>query len=158
MYKGYQTNNIYPDFPPLMNDGRSVTAAYNPNAVQTEQIVIENNLKTSWEYRNFLTRNATKVRDHNYLDALNEFGYTATPADIVVYGKPVSEGARGAAALRTGGVDTPYIFTSVMDNNRRARDVFSSDSDLKTTYLTREQLNARRVAPVWTGVTAEGRA
>lgn len=147
MYKGYQTNNIYPDFPPLMNDGRSVTAAYNPNAVSSEQIILENGLKTSWEYRNFLTRNANKVREYNYLDALNEFGYTSTPADVVVYGKPVSEGARGAAALR-GGVDTPYLFKSVLDNNRQQRDVFSQDSDLKSIYLTREQLNARKVAPI----------
>jgi len=150
MYRGYQTNNIYPDFPPLMNDGRSVTSSYNPNAVNSERIIIENGLKTNWDYRNFLTRNATKVRDYNYLDALNDFGYTSTPADVVVYGKPVSEGARGASARAesSGAVATPYLYKSVLDNTRQPRDVFSQDSDLKNIYLTREQLNSRKVAPI----------
>lgn len=151
MYKGYQTNNVYPDFPPLMKDGRSITSSYNPNAVNSEKVIIENGLKTSWEYRNFLTRNASKVRDYNYLDALNDFGYTSTPADVVVYRKPVSEGSRGAAAIRaenSGAVATPYLYKSILDNKRQVRDVFSQDSDLKNIYLTREQLNSRKVAPI----------
>jgi len=150
MYRGYKTNNIYPDFPPLMSDGRSVTSSYNPNAVNSEKVIIENDLKTSWDYRNFLTRNATKIRDYNYLDALNDFGYTSTPADVVVYGNPVSEGARAASErdVNSGAVATPYLYKSVLDNTRQQRDVFSQDSDLKNIYLTREQLNSRKVAPI----------
>jgi hypothetical protein len=140
MYHGYQTNSVYPNFPPLMADGRSITASYNPNAVQTETIIQENGIKTSWDYRNFMTRNSEKIREFNYLDSLNEFGYTKTPADLV-YGKPVSVGAQAVA--------TPYIYTGVKDNFKQPRNAFAADSDLKKMYLSREQLNARKVAPVW---------
>lgn len=153
MYKGYQSNNIYTDFPPIMNDGRSITSSYNPNAAQSEKIISENNLKTSFEYRNFLTKNANKIREHNYLESLNEFGYTITPADII-YNKPITEGAvnlekRGPVFIDSS---TPYTFSSVLDNKRQTRDVFSHDSDLKRSYLSREELNSKKVAPIWVGV------
>lgn len=151
MFKGYQTNNIYVDFPPLMNDGRSVNSSYNPSAVQNENLLLDNNLKTSFDYRNFLTKNANKVREHNYLEALNDFGYSETPADII-YKKSVSQGAVALDNRGPVNIDNPHLFTSVMDNKRQNRDVFSRDSDLKTTYLTREQLNAKKVAPIWVGV------
>ena len=30
--RGYNTNNKYPQFPPLMSDGRSVTATWQPES------------------------------------------------------------------------------------------------------------------------------
>jgi hypothetical protein len=133
MYRGYNTNNNYREFPPLMMDGRSIVSSYNPNAVITEKIVQDENLQTNWEYRNYMTRNADKVRRFNYLDSLNDMGYTQTPASVL-YGAPVS---------------TPYVYNSVSDNHQACGDVFP-ESDLKTLYMSREELNARKVAPVIT--------
>lgn len=133
MYRGYTTNNNYREFPPLMMDGRSIVSSYNPNAVITEKIVRDENIKSNWEYRNFMTRNATDIRRFNYLDSLNDMGYTQTPA-TVLYGTPVS---------------TPYQYKSVFDNYQAAGDIFP-ESDLKNLYMTREELNARKVAPVIT--------
>lgn len=150
MFKGYQSNNVYSDFPPVMNDGRSITSSYNPSAAQSEKIVLDNNLKTNWEYRNFLTRNSEKIREHNYLESLNEFGYTVTPADII-YNKSVSEGAINLKNRGDVFIDSsvPYTFSNILDNKRQTRDVFSQDSDLKRSYLSREQLNSKKIAPIW---------
>jgi hypothetical protein len=129
MYRGYTTNNMYSGFPPLMADGRTVTASYQPNAVISENIIREENLNSSWKYRNYMTHNADKIREYNYLDALTDAGYTQRPVDVIA---PSS--------------NTPYLFSNIMDTTRKAE----GDSDLKSLYLSREQLNARKMVPTLT--------
>ena len=50
------SNNIYPDFPPIMNDGRNF-ANWQPGALINEYIRQEANIKSNWSYRNYLTKN-----------------------------------------------------------------------------------------------------
>lgn len=144
MYRGYTTNNLYTEFPPLMIDGRTITSSYNPNAVLTEAVIREENIQSNWEYRNFMTRNADKIRRFNYLDSLNDMGYTKTPASVL-YGVP----AHSAVPKEVVDENSPYLYKSIMDKTRAARDVFP-EGDLKNLYLSREELNARKVAPVVT--------
>ena len=151
MYRGYSTNNIYEDSPPLMKDGRTITASYEPYAVVTEKIIRDANITSNWEYRNFMTRNANKIRNYNYKYALTDSGYVSRPIDLL-------DGGCGGEAAAMGGFAKPYdinksvpmLFNSIMDNRRVSEDVFSRDSDLKQSYLSREQLNARKIAPVVT--------
>jgi hypothetical protein len=72
---GYNTNNKYPEFPPLMSDGRSVTASYQPESALNESIIKSNNIKSNWEYRQFLTKNANELREYNFREACNDAGY-----------------------------------------------------------------------------------
>lgn len=138
MYRGYSTNNIYTEFPPLMMDGRTITSSYNPNAVITESICREENIHSNWEYRKFMTQNADKIRRFNYLDSLNDMGYTKTPISILT-----------GTATQGSAVDVPYLYKNQFDTFKHPRDLFP-ESDLKNLYLSREELNSRKIAPVVT--------
>jgi hypothetical protein len=63
---GYQTNNRFPDFPPLMADGRAVTSGWQPEAVINDRIIRDNNIKSNWQYRRFITEHANEIFKFNF--------------------------------------------------------------------------------------------
>lgn len=130
---GYHSNNKYAEFPPLMSDGRSVTACYQPEAVINNQIKESHGLKTNWQYRNYMTKNADTIREHNFKESCNDVGYFARPIDL----QSVSSNSFHA-------FNQPHLYSSIQDEKKPLGHI---DSDLKASYLTREQLNARKIAP-----------
>ncbi len=140
---GYDTNNLYPQFPPLMNDGRAITASWQPEAVANERIIQIQGIKTNYEYRQYLTQNANSVMKTDYTEACNDAGYYARYVDLP------SQGGSGLAtsSVMSQPVSIPYSFTSFGD---KTQPYGYSNSDLKDLYLSREQLQARMVAPTIT--------
>ena len=63
---GYHTNNKYPNFPPNMTDGRSIFSTWQNDTQINEQLIKKNNITSNWEYRQFLTKNATTIMEYNY--------------------------------------------------------------------------------------------
>ena len=122
------SNNIHFDFPPIMTDGRNY-AKWQPGAVINEQIRQENNIKTNWQYRQYLTTNADAIIKSNQLDACDECCYC--PA--LKTGEPVP--------------NTPFLYKSCME---KSQPYGYENSDLKNVYLTSYQLQARMVAPAIT--------
>jgi hypothetical protein len=51
--RGYHTNNKYPEFPPLMSDGRSVVASWQPEATINADLIQSNNIKSKLILRFF---------------------------------------------------------------------------------------------------------
>jgi hypothetical protein len=130
---GYNTNNKYPEFPPLMCDGRSVTASYQPETVINEKIIQDNNIQSNWEYRRFLSTNARAIMEENFREASNDNGYYLRHNNII----------HGNAAPTSG---SPFLYPNTQDN----RQPFGyASSDLKEIYLSREQLNARKNVPTY---------
>jgi hypothetical protein len=127
---GYNTNNKYPEFPPLMNDGRAITASYQPEAIVNEMLIQNNNIQSNWQYRQYLTKNAENIIKYNLQESCNDVGYYKRYDDI----------------SKTN-VSTPYKYTSHSDNSKPFG---YYSSDLKDLYLSREQLNASKVSPVIT--------
>jgi hypothetical protein len=124
---GYGTNTRYPDFPPKMADGRSLLSTWQPESVANAAILREQGITSNWEYRKYLTHNASSIMAQNFRESCNDTGYTVIP--------------QGAD---TG---TREPFSSISD----MKQPFGlHNSDLKSSYLTREQLQSRRVAPVMT--------
>ena len=72
---GYNTNNKYPEFPPLMNDGRSVTASYQPESVINNELITKNGIESNWKYRKYLTENSKQIMEWNFREACNDAGY-----------------------------------------------------------------------------------
>jgi len=134
---GYNANNKYPGFPPLMSDGRPITASWQPEALINQDLLEQNNIKSNWQYRKYLTHNSKDIMEYNFREASNDVGYFKRPIDIPSIQSQVVNG------LRSG----PYNFSSVLDN---AHPFGYSSSDLKDMYLSREQLNARKISPVVT--------
>jgi len=123
---GYDSNNVYSGFPPLMADGRVVIASYQPDAVLNEQLIHDNGIKSNWEYRRFLQGNAKQVMEKNFRAASNDTGY---------YNRWIDH------KMHSG---QPVLYKSMTDGRRPE---FYEDSDLKQTYLSREQLDSMKMAP-----------
>jgi len=72
---GYTTNNLYPGFPPIMNDGRSIVASYQPEAILNSTLIHQNQIQSNWQYRKFLTANADQIMQQNFRETCNDMGY-----------------------------------------------------------------------------------
>lgn len=122
------SHNVYFDFPPLMSDGRNFSGWQPGNAVN-ESIRRAENIKTNWDYRRFLTTNADQIMTLNKIDAVNVSGHGSFEVN-----EYEQENQR----------NVPFMYASVMDN----REPFGYvQSDLKDTYLSREALQSRMIAP-----------
>ena len=124
---GYHSNNKYADFPPLMMDGRTITASWQPEAVLNSHQLKEINVETNWQYRQYMIKNAKDIMKYNCTQSATDSGYIKRYAD-----------------LENNSYSTPYISNSYVDNTKPSG---FQTSDLKELYLTREQLQARMVAP-----------
>lgn len=125
---GYHSNNQYDGFPPLMSDGRAITASYQPEAVLNNYLLKETGLKSNWEYRRYLTNQAKDIMKYNCIQSANDAGY---------YRRFINNDSEKAYS-------TPYIYPSYVDTSKPQG---YETSDLKEIYLSREQLQARMVAP-----------
>jgi hypothetical protein len=116
---GYATNNVYSNIPPFMSDGRSVFASWQPEAIINKEIIKENNLRTNWEYRQFMIKNADSIMEYNKREACNDIGY---------YKRYVPE-------------SHPQVDAS-------SNVLFSQNdaSDLKNMYFSRNQLQMQKIS------------
>lgn len=128
--KGYQLNNKYENFPPIMTDGRSVLASWQPGAVVNEKLVQDNGIKSNWQYRRYLMNNSKTICENLLQDSLNDVGYS------VRHEKPDLNRV----------FETPKVYGSIQEplSHRQAQ-----PSDLQSIYLSREQLQARMEVPSW---------
>ncbi len=126
---GYHSNNKYDNFPPLMSDGRALVASWQPEAVLNKQLIDENNIHSNWQYRRYLTQNANTIMRTNFRESANDVGY------IKIDDKP--ESSHGS----------PFSYKSFLDDTKPNG---YNTSDLKNLYLSREQLNSRKVSPAIT--------
>lgn len=125
---GYGTNTLYSNFPPKMNDGRSLISSLQPESIENETILKSNNITSNWEYRKYLTNNGYKLMESNFREACNDTGYNSQ------------------ASFNTFSNGKKY-FDTIHDNDKPFG---YHDSDLKQLYLSREQLQSRKVSPVVT--------
>lgn len=120
-------NNFNHNFPAIMSDGRNY-ASWQPEAVINQRIQRENGISSNWQYRQYMQEHGLQIMKHNASDACREVGLDQ---HTVVDTTPSSQ--------------VPYHFKGVFDQSRPGFGY--CNSDLKTPYLSREQLNARMVAP-----------
>lgn len=125
---GYHTNNKYYGFPPIMSDGRTVTASFQPEAVLNEHLIKEVGITSNWDYRQYLIKNGKEIMKYNCVQSANDVGYVARYADI-------SSGSS---------YSTPYTYSTTTSTERPEG---YHASDLKDMYVSREQLQSRMIAP-----------
>jgi hypothetical protein len=121
------SNNIHFNFPPIMNDGRNF-ASWQPEAVINNRIQKQEDIHSNWTYRQYMQRNGLEIMKYNSLESCYDLGldpHTNTNT--------------------TPSTNVPFLFKSSFDNSRPGYGY--CNSDLKSPYITREQLNARMVAP-----------
>ena len=121
------SNNIDFNFPPLMSDGRNY-ASWQPDAVINNRIKNKEGIKSNWEYREYLQKNGLQIMNFNTQESCYEIGLNShyqtdkTPSDNV-----------------------PYTFKGVFDTQKPGFGY--CNSDLKSPYISREQLNSRLISP-----------
>tara|TARA_Y200000002_G_C22687561_1_gene666605 strand:- start:4587 stop:4991 length:405 start_codon:yes stop_codon:yes gene_type:complete len=121
------SNNIHFNFPPIMNDGRNY-ASYQPEAVINERIQQQNHITTNWKYRQFLTKNASDIINFNTQEACYTLGLSPhTTSDS------------------TPSSNVPHLYKSTFDTS--APGYGYSNSDLKSPYLSRMELQSRMISP-----------
>jgi hypothetical protein len=137
--QGYSTNNKYPEFPPLMCDGRCMSASWQPEAEANNAILQRNGITSNWEYRQFLTNNAPEIMRRNFIESATDVGYYERNAT------DISE--PNYAPISATSTARPFLYSTVFESPAHLGNV---NTDLKTDYLTRDQLNAQQFAPVVT--------
>ena len=121
------SNNIHFNFPPIMADGRNF-ASWQPDAVINQRLQKQEQIKSNWQYRQYLQNNGTQIMNYNNLEACYDLGLDPH----VQTGKTPSN-------------NVPFSFKSAFDTTTPGFGY--CNSDLKNPYLTREQLNSRMVSP-----------
>jgi hypothetical protein len=120
-----------------MSDGRAITATWQPNAIANSYLIQSNSLRSNWQYREFLQKNALDIMKQNFEESSNDSGYYKRPVDL--------------PSIQSNQIQQSHInparYSSVLDTNPV---LGSTNSDLKVAYLTREQLDARKVSPIIT--------
>ena len=123
------SNNIHFDFPPIMSDGWNF-ATWQPGAIVNEEIKVRENIKTNWQYRQYLTNNADSIIKYNQLAACDQC--CSCPAKYGD-GKEVS--------------NSPFLYKSCTESTQPYG---YENSDLKNLYLDEYQLQCRLITPVIT--------
>ena len=121
---GYATNNVHSNLPAVMHDGRSLVAAHQPEAILNESLLKTSNVKSNWEYRQYLTENSQKIASDNFREACNDTGYFER--------FPPNE---RKFESQTHSTPLQYKTSQTLANEK---------SDLKQLYLSREELNKRK--------------
>lgn len=121
-------NNAINTLPAMMQDGR-IWSSWQPEAVVNEKIQKQEGIKSNWEYRQYLQNNANHIMKYNTMETIYSSGNNPYISSSMV--QPSS--------------NTPFLYGSTYDN--RMPPYGFSNSDLKQHYLSREQLNAKMVAP-----------
>jgi hypothetical protein len=113
----------------LMNDGRNFSN-WQPEAVINETMQKNAGIKSNWDYRQYLQKNANNIMKYNHMESILSSGNNSNTY---------------SAHFNNKSNNSPFIFGSTHDMHRP--DFGYYNSDLKKTYLSREQLNARRISP-----------
>jgi hypothetical protein len=125
-----------------MDDGRALIASWQPDAVLNQSLLQSSGVKSNWEYRKFLTENANDIMRQNFAEAANDTGYyiqerksAFNPSFVPIFAS----------------MPKKHAHPSKYDSYLQPEHEFGRfESDLKTNYLSREQLQARMATPVVT--------
>jgi hypothetical protein len=116
-------NNFLPNRPPLMSDGRNFSS-WQPDAAVNKRIQENAAITSNWQYRQYMQQNGMNIMKFNSLQAEHDSGLDVS------------------LKFDNSKSSNPYVYKSVFDSSKPYQ-----MSDLKAPYMSREQLNARMVAP-----------
>jgi|LauGreDrversion4_2_1035121.scaffolds.fasta_scaffold1804625_1 hypothetical protein len=71
----YDSNNQYVNFPPLMNDGRSLVAGWQLENDDFAKYKKYSGITSNWKYRRYLTHNAKSIMQAQVEETFNDVGY-----------------------------------------------------------------------------------
>ena len=123
------SNNIHTGFPPLMSDGRFVKN-FDPNCKANEDLKNQLNLKSNYDYRQYLINNGFNIIEKNFNNAKYQCGYH----NLKNYNMKLS-------------VNNKYIYKNINDSHTPYG---YESSDLKNAYLSKRHLQNKLNTPILT--------
>jgi hypothetical protein len=141
------SNNAYFNSPPIMADGRTYST-WQPEAVINRRIQAEENIHSNWHYRQFLQTNGMRIMNYNTAESCYMLGMPIPAPSQSRQISPALNNYNSQQSYRTPSDNVPHRFRNVFDSSRPGYGY--CNSDLKNPYLSREQLNARMIAPTVT--------
>lgn len=122
------SNNIHFGFPPMMSDGRNF-ASWLPGDQINNSIRQDNGIKSNWDYRQYLVKNAEDIMQQNAVEAC---GSCCSCPPVYGDDQPTPKG-------------TPFLYQSCLEETQPYG---YETSDMKELYLSEYQLQARMSAPI----------
>jgi hypothetical protein len=113
-----------------MADGR-IYSSWKPDAEVNDRIKKHENINSNWSYRQYLMENANQIMKINTQESCTEMGL---PYHIDSGNEPSD--------------NVPFLYKSSYDSSKPGYGY--NNSDLKSPYLSREQLQGRLIAPTIT--------
>jgi hypothetical protein len=140
---GYRTNNKHPSFPPIMHDSRSVISSWNTETQWNNSLISQNQIHSNWKYRKYLVDNGEKIIQAQYVASCND---TGSFLDNIYKTESISNNL-----VNPESQTVPFFYKSFSSTDKPAG---YNDSDLKQSFLEKEQLHARRITPTLSSIDA----
>jgi hypothetical protein len=99
------------------------------------KLIDENGITSNWKYRQYMIKNANTIMEYNYRESSNDTGYIIPPE---------------VKKTKNRQLILPYTFDSLNDSSKPHQ-----MTDLKELYLSREQLNAKKVIPILSNLSQQ---
>lgn len=120
-------NNIHPDQPAQMSDGKTFTL-YNPACNLNNKIQHKNGIKSNYEYRQFMIKNGISIMNKNSKSFCDQ-------------------NAECLHKCNNNASNGKYLFKGLHD---KVQPYGYESSDLKNLYISRQELNNSYIAPIIT--------
>ena len=119
----------------MMSDGRSLLSTWQNNTDVNDFIMKQAGIQTATSYRNYLRTHGPEIQDQHRKESCNDSGYTSMGINTM------------AARVATTGslASSLYEEDTVLNSVSSGSTVtFTDNSDLRSVYLTKEQLYMAR--------------
>ena len=119
---------------PIVNKWHTMTpkalqySTWKSTDAANERVIYNAGIKSNWDYRRFMQKNANSIMQYNTYKTFNDSG--TNPHTIINNGATQTQ---------------PLMFSSLFDTTKSPS--FINDSDLKQQYIKKTQMSARMVAP-----------
>jgi len=120
-------NNYY-TIEPNQEFQTTADSLWQPDAKMNQKILVDTGIKSNWQYRQYMMKNANQIMKYNTMESIYNSGNNPY---INVNNKSVD--------------NTPFIYTS---NHDSSSPIYGfRNSDLKQDYITNEKMKSRMIAP-----------
>lgn len=104
-------------------------SSWQPTAITNQKILVDTGIQSNWKYRQYMQKNANHIMKYNTMENIYESGNNPYPT---LNTQPTNK--------------QPYLLSGIHDNNQ-PQGLNIVNSDLKQTYLQKEQMKARMISP-----------
>ena len=118
MSNHYYTLNLHSNIPP----------SWQPTNIVNKKILENSDITSNWKYRQYVQKNANQIMKFNTMESI----YASGNNPYVVENKQSAE-------------NVPYLYKTCFEQNKPKYGY--SNSDLKKSYISKQQLAARMIAP-----------